>query len=217
MSKVKMTKVADLRKHPSYAQIYAAKSPQFDLLVSSIEDTGELLEPIVITSDKIIISGVQRWLAYQKLGRELIPAIIYDGADDMDMISLIISFNQYRSKSTLEKWNEIQHLKKRFGKRQGQRTDLIDSSSCKDRLTTRAFIAQQMGISEGNVHKIEKVAQNDRRLFTLIDTKEISLHEAYERIKPKSDSNSIDVKSDLGQGEPTESAKKCCPTCKREF
>ena len=217
MSKVKMTKVADLRKHPSYAQIYAAKSPQFDLLVSSIEDTGKLLEPIVITSDNIIISGVQRWLAYQELGRELIPAIIYDNADDIDMVSLIISFNQYRSKSTLEKWNEIQHLKKRFGKRQGQRTDLMEDSSSHDRFTTRAFIAKHMGISEGNIHKIEKVALNNQNLFSLIDTKEMSLHEAYERVKSESSSNSTDAKTDSGQGEPTGSAKKCCPTCKREF
>lgn len=216
MSKVNMTRVEDLRKHKSYGLIYAVKSPQLDLLISSIENTGGLLEPIVITSDNIILSGVQRWLAYQELGRELIPTIIYDGTIDLDPLSLIISFNQYRAKSILEKWNEIQHLKQQFGKKQGQRTDLQSDLNADDKLSTRAFIAKQMGISEGNVHKIQKIATEDARLFSLVDTKEMSLHEAYEKVtekaKPTSSKSSEDSK-----GQPTKDASECCPNCKRPY
>jgi hypothetical protein len=215
MKNVKMTKVSDLRKHPSYAHIYAAKSPQFDLLVSSIEGTGELLEPIVITLDNVILSGVQRWLAYQELGRELIPAIIYDGPDSLDQLSLIISFNQYRTKSTREKWNEIKHLKLEFGKKQGQRTDLMSEKDVTNVLSTRAFIAKQLGISEGNVYKIEKVADGDPILFSLIDTKEISLHEAYNRVTEKLKPASSN--SDDSNGKTTDDSIECCPNCKRAY
>lgn len=215
MKKIIMTKVADLRKHPSYALIYAVKSPQFDQLVTSIEATGELLEPIVITSDNVIISGVQRWLAYQELNWELIPAIIYDGADSADQLWLIISSNQYRIKSTREKWNEIQYLKQQLGKKQGQRTDLLLNANADDKLSTRSMIAIQMGISEGNVYKIEKVAEGNPNLMSLIDTKEISLHEAYKRICEKP-ANSAEP-SAISNGQATDGSIECCSKCKRPY
>jgi len=187
MKKFILINVSDLRKHPSHGNIYVEKSSQFDALVESIKETGELLEPIIITADNVILSGVQRWNAYKELGKEVIPAYIYDGDLPMELISLIIAHNQQRVKTSLEIFNEISHLGQEFGNKQGQRTDLKkgDGQST-DNLSTRASIAKKMNISEGNVYKIKSIGDNNPELLALIDKKELSIHQAHELSKKPS-------------------------------
>lgn len=210
MKTIKMVKVTDLRKHPSYAKIYSEKSLQFDLLADSIQRTGELLEPIVVNKKNYIINGVQRWLAAKKLGFKTIPAVLFNKAE-ADEVFYMVNYNRYRTKSMLEKFREIEEMKKYWGKKQGQRTDLQSGLSEVEKLTTRNRIAQAMGISEGNVYKIEKIAQSKSELLSLIDTHELSLNQAYEMATGKT---TVKNSSTNGAQAVEEVDVHVCPYCK---
>jgi hypothetical protein len=209
MKTIKMVKVSDLRMHPSYAKIYAKKSLQFELLVDSIKRTAGLLEPIVINKKNEIINGVQRWLAAKELGFKTIPALTFDKASE-DEVFYMINYNRYRTKTIVEKFHEIEEMKKYWGKRQGQRTDLQSGLSEVEKLTTRARIAATMNISEGNVYKIQKIAESKHELLALVDTHELSLNEAYEMAKGKGrDKKSVSNSAQEISLVPC----KTCPTC----
>jgi hypothetical protein len=216
MKTVINVKVADLKLHKSYSNIYTTKSKQLELLVDSIKETKGILSPIVINSRNEIINGVQRWLAYKQLNKALIPAIVLEGVKPADEVLYIISYNVHKEKTMLERWQEIQTMKKLYGKRQGERTDLKEDS---DNTSTRKKIALHMNISEGNVYKIEKIAEFNKSLFTLIDAREISLHEAYERI-PKSkltaNAKGKGIKDNHSEV-PTEVISCQCPKCGHLF
>ena len=185
MKTIKMVKVDSLRKHASYSKIYNSSSLQFELLVESIKSTNGLLEPIVINSKNYIISGVLRWEAYKRLGWETIPAVLLDKVE-AEEVYYIVNYNRYRTKTIIEKYREIEQLKSYWGKKQGQRTDLQPDLTEVEKLNTRKRIALSMGISEGNVYKIETIAKADNKLLSLVDTHEMSLNEAYEHAKTKS-------------------------------
>jgi hypothetical protein len=217
MFKVKTVKVSDLSIHPSYALIYEVNNRQREILKDSILKTGGLLEPIVINELNEIIHGVQRYLVYQELGWQEIPTKLFNKAKSEDDVFYIISFNRHRDKSMLERWNEIETLKAYWLKKQGQRTDLLEGQTEFDKLTTRAKLSQHCNISEGNVYKIEKVAEGHLHYFNLISTGEMSLHEAYlratGRFVEKSDKNVNE-----SNGEVLEKLyNHCCPKCKTKF
>jgi hypothetical protein len=217
MFKVKTVKVSDLSIHPSYALIYEVNNRQREILKDSILKTVGLLEPIVINEQNEIIHGVQRYLVYQELGWQEIPTKLFNKAKSEDDVFYIISFNRHRDKSMLERWNEIETLKAYWLKKQGQRTDLLEGQTEFDKLTTRAKLSQHCNISEGNVYKIEKVAEGHLHYFNLISTGEMSLHEAYLRATGR-----FVEKTDKDVNEPNgEVLEKlynhCCPKCNAKF
>ena len=218
MLKTMKVKVSDLSIHPSYAKIYEVNNSQIELLKDSIIQTKGLLEPIVINEQNVIMHGVQRYKVYQLLGWKEIPAQLYGKAKSEDDVFYIISFNRHRDKSMLERWNEIRTLKVYWKKKQGERTDLKADQSESDKLSTRAKLALHCNIAEGNVYKIEKVAEKHLHYLNLISTGEMSLHEAYLRATGKYVEKSNDEPKELTNGEKVEKIyNHCCPNCKHKF
>lgn len=214
MKNVFNAKVKDLHVHESYEKIYEVSNRQRELLKDSILETNGVLEPIVITENNEIVHGVQRFEVYKELGWEEIPATILDNASSVDVGFYMISYNRHKDKSMLERWNEINYLKTIYQKKQGERTDLQDGLSDFDRLTTRQKIALHCGISEGNVYKITKIAEENIQLLNMISTGELSIHQAYEtatgKIKKKSASED--------SGSPMEEVHlHTCPNCNHQF
>lgn len=211
-----MAKVADLCISPNYDQIYAVENKQRELLKDSIQSTNGLLEPIVITSDNLIVHGTQRYLAYKELGWEEIPARYVENADEIDPTLLLINFNRNRDKSMLERWSEINYLKKLYQKKQGERTDLKEGVSEYDKYPTRKKIALHCNISEGNVYKIEKIAELNIELLNVISSGDLSLNEAYKTVTQKTKENN---KSSLepNSEEVEEIFRHVCPHCNSKF
>ncbi len=211
-------KVSDLTIHPSYANIYEVNNSQIEILKDSILQTGEALEPITINTKNVIIHGVQRYLVYKQLGWEEIPARIMGEAKSEDDVFHIISFNRHKDKSMLERWNEIRTLKKYWLKKQGERTDLQENLSEFDKLSTRAKLAHHCNIAEGNVYKIEKVAEKNIEYLNLISTGEMSLHEAYTRATGKFVEKANNEPSNQSNGHKLDKLfSQCCPKCNHEF
>lgn len=210
-----MAKISDLRISPNYVQIYALENHQLELLKDSIQSTGRLLEPIVITANNTIIHGTQRFLACKELGWEEMPARYIENADEIDPTLLLINFNRNRDKSMLERWREISYLKQVYQKKQGERTDLKEDISDFDKFPTRKKIALHCNIAEGNVYKIEKVAKLQIELLNLISAGEMSLHEAYNIATGKIKKHQNDNESNSKEVE--EIYRHVCPNCKCKF
>jgi hypothetical protein len=218
MLKLKTVKVSDLSIHPSYAKIYQVNNHQREILKDSIILTGGLLEPIVINEQNEIIHGVQRYLVYQELQWEEIPATLFGKVKSDDDVFYIISFNRHRDKSMLERWNEIKTLKAYWLKKQGERTDLQENLTEFDKLSTRAKLALHCNIAEGNVYKIEKIglSEESEHFLNLISKGEMSLHEAYTIVTKKDKNNKPQI--DESNGKAMDMIYNfCCPKCKHEF
>jgi len=171
-------RISDLIQHPSHKRLYSLRN--IEELADSIDRTG-LLVPIIINRKNQVLSGWRRVLAAKALKWKDIAVVYNNDTPPADEVRLIIDSNSQRIKTLLEKWNEIKELRKLWSKKPGERTDMNPNLSAEDKKHTKDRIASAIGISVGNVHKIERIAAEDKALFALIDKGEISIHEAYNR------------------------------------
>jgi len=104
-------KLSQIRVNPSHDQVYTTR--EIDDLVESME-MNELLEPIVVTRDKFIISGFRRYFVAKFLGWEEIEVIIGDN----DAASPEFTGLPQRNKSR-EVLSEIQQLYQNYTNNQG--------------------------------------------------------------------------------------------------
>ena len=148
-----------LKPHPSHKSIYTTpndiKSAWKDLY-TSMEESG-LLCPLIVSGKNIIISGVRRWMVAKELRWKEIDTVVYNGeVSDIEM--LIVTSNSNREKSHEEKVNEVIHLEKVLGNRQGKR-NLPES----ERGSKYEIVAKKLGagFSKENVAKIVKIHQHD--------------------------------------------------------
>jgi ParB family chromosome partitioning protein len=112
-------KLSQIRVNPVHDQIYTTN--EIGDLVESMEKNG-LLEPILVTPEKVIISGHRRYLAAKFLGWEEIEIIIRDISEE-DMEYTIVSSNQHRQKKSVEVLNEIQRLYQNYTRSKDRQQD----------------------------------------------------------------------------------------------
>ena len=117
-----------LRVHKLSKTIYRERknSREIKHLAENMRIIGQL-EPIVITSDDIILSGVRRWYATMKLGLSEINAIVSNNLDEEKQAEIIVSHNRQRVKKPWQIINEAEAILGILGKNQGRRNDLLDS------------------------------------------------------------------------------------------
>ncbi len=178
--------ISDLKPHPLNFNIYQDKPTPKDLL-ASIKKHG-IMEPIVITGDKIIISGHRRFKAASELGFLMVECRVLDVSGEL-LEEKLIEFNRQRIKTATERVKEIRHLQNLFGVGQGKRTDLDDTSvkfdggSKSKKPDCRSRISKAIGISTGNVSKLLFVEASAPELLQWIDDGSASIHQTYEEAK----------------------------------
>jgi hypothetical protein len=177
-SVIKNVKVADLQKHSSYEELYEVQSDQLALLVYSIHKNG-VLSPIVITPDNKVLNGYQRVLACRELNIEEIPARVMD-IPEVRQKSMMMHHNQQKIKSLWSRLNELRLLREEFEKSQGKRSDLEDKNG---RYSSRKLIASAMGMSEGNIHKLEYITKHCKENLKLISNGDASINAVYKQLK----------------------------------
>jgi hypothetical protein len=178
MEKIIIAKVADLRIHPSYEKLYEIDNDQFEVLVYSIDKNG-VLNPIVITPDNKVLNGYQRVLACRELKIEEIPARVMD-IPEVRQKSMMMHHNQQKIKSLWSRLNELRLLREEFEKSQGKRSDLEDKNG---RYSSRKLIASAMGMSEGNIHKLEYITKHCKENLKLISNGDASINAVYKQLK----------------------------------
>ena len=163
---VSTASVNELTPHPKNEDIYGADEPAGDI-AESVRENG-VLEPLVIKSDKTIISGHRRWRAARNEGIEQVPVRIADFESELAEREALIEFNRQREKTPEQKMREAKELeaveRERAKDRQGTRTDLNsdDNEGNRHRATyctkSRDEIAEKTGFGSGeNFRRAEKV------------------------------------------------------------
>jgi DNA modification methylase len=168
----------DLIPHELNDKLYATSSPD-DELVSSIAKHG-LLEPVVVSIDKKIISGHRRIRALEILKIATVKVRVLPPLQPHELEEQLIEHNRYRQKTASELVREVRHLQAILGKGQGSRTDLtsakVDGSKRED---TRSKISKRLGVSTGNISKLLFVEERQPQLLREIDEGIISTHQAF--------------------------------------
>ncbi|MFW9969282.1 MAG: ParB N-terminal domain-containing protein [Candidatus Odinarchaeota archaeon] len=164
-------------------------------LARSIKEHG-LLQPIVITPDKMLIAGERRLKAIQMLGLNEINAIIKTAEDREEQLLCEIEENEQRKEFTTSErimygleLEQIQAIKAK--KSQGKRTDLTLSSN-EDKVKnahdgrTDKIVGEKVGMSESGYFRAKKVVDSgNEEIIKKMDNKEIGINTAYEIVKGK--------------------------------
>jgi phage N-6-adenine-methyltransferase len=103
----------ELDPHPKNQEIYGDTADADDLDSAFIESVREkgVLEPLVITDGKQIISGHRRWLAAKATDADSVPVRKSTFDSDLAEREALIEFNRQREKSRAQKVNEIDEIK----------------------------------------------------------------------------------------------------------
>lgn len=174
--KIEVKNITEVVNHPINDQIYT-DSVSVEDLKESIKMHGQLV-PITINPKGETISGNRRLKAMLELGFKEVNVIVKEYPTYEDEVMAVISFNTQRKKTVFEMHNEIVFYRQMLGNRQGQRTDLLTDNA--DNLTTRKKISIALGLSEGNVQKLEFICKNAQHLIPFINSGEYSIHGAYQ-------------------------------------
>lgn len=98
--------VTALQHHPLNAEYYGP--PKIDeRLLHSIRDVG-IQQPLVVTAEKMVLSGNRRFAAVKQLGWKTVPAIFVDKPDPIDQLETLLFGNAHREKTNLEKTREFE-------------------------------------------------------------------------------------------------------------
>ena len=184
MEKVEQKNIEDLKPHPLNDKIYEKQFENISKLEKSIRKYGQL-EPIVINSKNIIISGHRRFNVLQNIGYKLVDVRIIL---IMKSVSLI-NFNVQRGREE-DIQKEIQYLEKEvYAKTQRGRKKSGDEGKV-DKLSD---YAKRFEISRTSASYLLRVERDCPNLIPKIKLKgnidgEITLNQALEICtKSKSD------------------------------
>jgi len=155
--------IENLTIHPLNLQLYGENVCQE--LLESIEKVG-VITPLVITKEKVIISGHRRMLAAKKAKIQFVPVRIIENDDPLDIEEMLIMANRQRQKTNEQVAREYAKLKEieseRAKKRslqnlkQNQNTEVVNSPP---RDKSRDIVAQKLGIGSQKAERAAKVVK----------------------------------------------------------
>ncbi len=172
MNNVFSISVEEIKPHPINSQIYDLSG--IEELKKSIESKG-LLEPLVITKDKIIISGHRRYEVIKNLGWSSVQVRRVETLSSDEEIELLIHSNQQRVKTCKEILNEYEYLSEIIPSRQGKRSDLDKS----DKSNKREEIANEINVPSSTIGKMLFIKKESPNLIEEIDKGKASLNQVY--------------------------------------
>lgn len=167
-----------LRPHPHNTLIYGDED--VSLLAKQIAESG-WVSPLLITPERIIISGHRRWKASLQLGLERIPVEVKEFNDSVAELEALLLSNATRNKKTEQKvreaelWRDIEtaQAKQRqidlAGNRPNAKPDLSENfrtgSSKPQKGRTVDRLAARVGLGSGRTY--EKAAKVVRTIDLL--------------------------------------------------
>jgi len=103
---------SELSAHPKNREIYGDTESSDDIddnFVESVSENG-VIEPLVVTTDKQIISGHRRWIAAKTTDVETVPVRTCEFDDDLAEREALIEFNRQREKTPGQIVNEFEEM-----------------------------------------------------------------------------------------------------------
>lgn len=109
---VSEAKPEELQPHPKNQEIYGDTESVDDLAENFVESVAEkgVLEPLVITSGKQIISGHRRLIAAKAADVETVPVRYCEFDDELAEREALIEFNRQREKTPPQIVNEFEEM-----------------------------------------------------------------------------------------------------------
>jgi len=157
----------ELEPHPKNEEIYGDTESAADLdetFISSVREKG-VLEPLVITNGKQIISGHRRWLAAKATDTDRVPVRKSEFDSDLAEREALIEFNRQREKTPGQIVNEFEEVldieKQRAKKSQGERCDLNDTCRSNEREVKDSYedAAESFDVSASSLKRGKKVKE----------------------------------------------------------
>jgi len=103
---------SELSAHPKNREIYGDTESSDDIddnFVESVSENG-VIEPLVATTNKQIISGHRRWIAAKTTDVETVPVRTCEFDDDLAEREALIEFNRQREKTPGQIVNEFEEM-----------------------------------------------------------------------------------------------------------
>ena len=158
--------LSELTPHPQNAVIYADSAD--DELIESIEKL-DVLQPLVITFDKRIVSGHRRFDAYQRLGYTEVPCVEFPSRDETDILEALVMLNRQREKTSEQIAREAEVLmgveRERAKERQlatlkqGGNSPVREHVPQREAGKSRDIVGEKLGVSGRHIEKSIKVVQ----------------------------------------------------------
>jgi len=187
--------LSELLAHPANERIY--EPTDLNDLIESITD-NDLLEPIVITKERRIISGHRRYAALLKLGWNQCEARVIQTKNE---VITLIEHNRHRQKTASDILNEARYLEGELKSYVGRGRGASSNRQGKkkgQRITTVLEVANRLGVKESQLKQLKSISNYEPSLIEKIDDGELTINGAYEivrrnHISKKRKSNGVDV------------------------
>ena len=161
---MQLMKIEELIPHPRNSEFFDDMSgDKWKEFLESIKTSG-VIEPVVITQDKVIVSGHQRVRACKELGiAEIIAEVkVYESEDAVlkDLLETNIRQRGTIGGSSVKLGRRIRELERIYGIRHGNNQHETDEDMNNVQILTQEDLAKQLGISV-------RTLQNAKSLPTL--------------------------------------------------
>jgi len=153
----------DLKPHPINLEIYGDCTDN-DLL-DSVRSNG-IYNPLLVTYDDRIISGHRRWDAARKADLDVLPVVVFDSDDELDIEEALIESNRQREKTNEQIGREYKKLKEILNQRQSRQgsnqykskngESASDGDSAEAKRPTREA-AKKVGVNYDTANKASQV------------------------------------------------------------
>ena len=186
-------KINELKPHPRNNEFFDDMSGEkWQEFLESIKTSG-VIEPIVVTQDKVIVSGHQRVRACKELGIEEILAEVkvYDNEDDIikDLLETNIRQRGDIGGSTVKLGRRIKELERIYGVRHGG-----DRSKTNNvHLASQEELAHQLGINLRTLQNAKTIANLPQEIQDLVEQGNITPSTASRVISKLSDEEQAEL------------------------
>ena len=204
MAEVRKVPIDSLRPHPLNEKLYPINEEEDRELEESIRRYG-LFDRLVATPEGLIVHGARRWRIAKKIGIKEVECEFRE-FDDLELA--VIEFNRYRKKTPRIIKNEYDFLRRKLApeaKERQQSTQLAGRDESGKPITkkdvgavkfdgtekkgeVREQAAEKLGVSSGQLYKIDYIYSHEEEAKDIVeklDRGEISVHQAYEKVKSK--------------------------------
>lgn len=185
---------SNLEPHPKNDEIYGDTTDLDETFVESIREKG-VLEPLVITEGKRIISGHRRCMAAREVGLDTVPVRYAEFDSELAEREALVEFNRQREKTpgqVIKEAEELLEIQRRRGRdrmAEGGSGGVEGSSDLKNHESWKE-VAETVGVSEGTLSKGFKVKEKAeggdetaQQAWEGLQTGEKSIHGAYKKIE----------------------------------
>lgn len=183
-------KINELKPHPRNNEFFDDMSGEkWQEFLESIKTSG-VIEPIVVTQDKVIVSGHQRVRACKELGIEEILAEVkvYDNEDDIikDLLETNIRQRGDIGGSTVKLGRRIKELERIYGVKNGNNQFKKEGTTIGHTLS-QEDLAQKIGIDLRTFQRAKTIANLPQEIQDLVEQGNITPSTASRVISKLSD------------------------------